>query len=184
MKREKFPFTPLESKAKGKEIPDGNGSVFNALRPRGRARACARKAAMVKRWRDCVFADGVEDPVPAVVDVAVRTFGRTSDRRIWTWYANRIGVNTFLDRFFEVRSCWKVGEIDHPAAVFHMRLQEALKQIRGGGTIESARSCRGQGVPALAKKDRKARAGTPLPRMRGRRARAGTPLPQREGGAK
>lgn len=81
---------------------------------------------MVEKWRTAIFAPTSEDSVREVVSLAVSTFGRNADRRIWTWYANRIGVNTFLDRFFEVESCWRQGELNRPAAAFHLRLQQSL----------------------------------------------------------
>ena len=96
--------------------------------PRPRRRARTRKAAMVEKWLDTIFANTTGDPVPEVVDLAVRTFGSENDRRLWTWYANRVGVNTFLDRFYEVESCWRQGELKRPAAAFHLRLHRCLTE--------------------------------------------------------
>lgn len=123
-KKRKSPCTPYREKGKGKEIPDGDGLVSLSLRPRVRTRT--RKAAMIAKWKDTIFAHTSGDPIPEVVDLAVRRFGAKKDRKIWTWYANRVGINTFLDRFFEVESCWRQGELKRPAAAFHLRLQRAL----------------------------------------------------------
>ncbi len=138
MKKRTSPTPPYREKAKGKEIPDANGisCVCMPLRTRGRARA--RKAAMIERWRECVFADTKNDPVKDAVEFAVEKFGSKQDRRLWCWYANRIGVNTFIDQVFEVESSWRQGEIRCPSAAFHKRLQDILQAIseRTGGVDE------------------------------------------------
>ncbi len=94
-----------------------------------RTRAYARKVfhdEMVAAWRARVFADGIDDPVKAVVGDAVRDFGSAADFDIWAWYANRIGVNSFLELYFEQKSIMRECRLRSPAAAFHARLKRFL----------------------------------------------------------
>ncbi len=93
---------------------------------RERARAYARKLfheEMVKAWLDRVFSDGVEDPVKVAVDEAVKAFGQEKDFGIWAWYANRIGVNNFLELYFEQMSIMDKCHLRSPTRAFHSRLK-------------------------------------------------------------
>ena len=42
---------------------------------------------------------------------------------IWAWYANRIGVNSFLELYFEQKSSMRECRMRSPAAAFHSRLK-------------------------------------------------------------
>ena len=92
---------------------------------RVRARARRRKftEAEVAAWRERIFADGLEDPVKVAVEGAVRDFGRPEDFTIWAWYANRIGVNSFVELYFEQKSTMREFRLRSPAAAFHKRLK-------------------------------------------------------------
>ena len=91
-----------------------------------RARAYARRVfhdEMVAAWRERIFADGLEDPVKVAVEEAVRDFGRPEDFTLWAWYANRIGVNSFLELYFEQKSVMRECRMRSTAAAFHSRLK-------------------------------------------------------------
>ena len=90
-----------------------------------RARAGRRQftEAEVAAWRERIFADGLEDPVKVAVEEAVRDFGRPEDFTIWAWYANRIGVNSFLELYFEQKSIMRECRMRSTAAAFHSRLK-------------------------------------------------------------
>ena len=91
-----------------------------------RARAHARNVfhdEMVAAWRERIFANGLEDPVKVAVEEAVRDFGRPEDFTLWAWYANRIGVNSFLELYFEQKSIMRECRLRSPAAAFHARLK-------------------------------------------------------------
>ena len=90
-----------------------------------RARAGRRQftEAEVAAWRERIFADGLEDPVKVAVEEAVRDFGRPEDFTIWAWYANRIGVNSFLELYFEQKSVMRECRMRSTAAAFHSRLK-------------------------------------------------------------
>ena len=90
-----------------------------------RAKARRRKftEAEVVAWRERIFADGLEDPVKVAVEEAVRDFGRPEDFTLWAWYANRIGVNSFLELYFEQKSIMRECRLRKPAAAFHARLK-------------------------------------------------------------
>ena len=79
--------------------------------------------AEVAVWRERIFADGLEDPVKVAVEEAVKDFGRPEDFTLWAWYANRIGVNSFLDLYFEQKSIMRECRLRSPAAAFHARLK-------------------------------------------------------------
>ena len=90
-----------------------------------RARASRRQftEAEVAAWRERIFSDRLEDPVKVAVEEAVRYFGRPEDFTLWAWYANRIGVNSFLELYFEQKSIMRECRLRSPAAAFHARLK-------------------------------------------------------------
>ena len=103
----------------------GINSTFLADRAHVRARARRRQftEAEVAAWRKRIFAGGLEDPVKVAVGEAVRDFGRPEDFTLWAWYANRIGVNSFLELYFEQKSIMRECRLRRPAAAFHARLK-------------------------------------------------------------
>lgn len=110
----------------------GIGNTWN-LSDHARVRARAIPAALVAAWRDRIFADGIEDPVKAAVWEAVKDFGGADDFTIWAWYANRIGVNSFLELYFEQMSIMRTCVMRNPAAAFHMRLKRFYAALTDGG---------------------------------------------------
>ena len=103
-----------------------NNSCTSVLSDQARARAYARRLfhdSVIAAWREMVFADGIEDPVKVAVEEAVGAFGRKEDFEIWAWYANRIGVNNFLELYFEQLSVMRTSRLRNPAAAFHARLK-------------------------------------------------------------
>ena len=103
-------------------------------------RACARTYArrkfhdaMVAAWRERIFANGTEDPVKVAVEEAVKDFGSQKDFTIWAWYANRIGVNSFLELYFEQKSIMQTCTLRNPAAAFHARLKRFYAALKEGG---------------------------------------------------
>ena len=77
---------------------------------RARARRRQFTEAEVAAWRERIFANGLEDPVKVAVEEAVRDFGRPEDFTLWAWYANRIGVNSFVELYFEQLSGINLGD--------------------------------------------------------------------------
>ena len=65
----------------------------------------------------------MDDPVKVAVEEAVKDFGSAEDFAIWAWYANRIGVNNFLELYFEQKSVMEGSTLRSPAAAFHKRLK-------------------------------------------------------------
>ena len=96
-------------------------------------RARAIPAHIVDAWRERIFADGIEDPVKVAVEEAVKDFGEADDFTIWAWYANRIGVNSFLELYFEQKSIMRTCALRSPAAAFHMRLKRFYAALTDGG---------------------------------------------------
>ena len=88
---------------------------------RVRARAIPEEA--VAAWRERVFGETMDDPVKVAVEEAVKDFGSSEDFTIWAWYANRIGVNSFLELYFEQKSVMEGSTLRSPAAAFHKRLK-------------------------------------------------------------
>jgi hypothetical protein len=84
-------------------------------------------------WRERIFAEGQEDPVRVAVSEAVEAFGGKKDFGIWAWYANRIGVNSFLNLYFEQVSIMRNCTLRSPAAAFHQRLKRFYLATRKGG---------------------------------------------------
>ena len=70
-------------------------------------------------WRERIFGEGQEDPVHVAVSEAIDAFGAKKDFGIWAWYANRIGVNSFLNLYFEQLSIMRSCTLRSPAAAFH-----------------------------------------------------------------
>ena len=100
-----------------------------------RAKARRRKftEAEVAAWRERIFADGLEDPVKVAVEEATKDFGSVKDFTLWAWYANRIGVNSFLELYFEQKSILRACRLRNPAAAFHMRLKRFYAGTCGKG---------------------------------------------------
>ena len=86
-------------------------------------RARAIPEEFVAAWRERIFANGLEDPVKVAVEEAVRDFGSAKDFTLWAWYANRIGVNNFLELYFEQKSIMSDCRLRNPAAAFHARIK-------------------------------------------------------------
>ena len=106
----------------------GYGVILTGCIPRSRAHARKRPKKAddiyIRAWREQVFANGIEDPVPAVVDEAMRTLnGDEAYRAVWTWYTVHLGVNTVLQQMYEVESAYRQHEIRWPAKAFHARLR-------------------------------------------------------------
>ena len=103
-----------------------------------RVRASARRGpfteAEVAAWRERVFGETLNDPVKVAVEEAVRDFGSAKDFTLWAWYANRIGVNNFLELYFEQKSIMRECILRNPAAAFHARLKRfyAAMMPKGG----------------------------------------------------
>ncbi len=99
------------------------------------ARTCARARrrpfteAEVAAWRERVFGETLNDPVKVAVEEAVRDFGSAKDFTLWAWYANRIGVNNFLELYFEQKSIMRDCRLRRPAAAFHARLKRFYSAI-------------------------------------------------------
>ena len=92
-----------------------------------RVRASARRRpfteAEVAAWRERVFGETLNDPVKVAVEEATMDFGNAKDFTLWAWYANRIGVNNFLELYFEQKSIMRECILRNPAAAFHARLK-------------------------------------------------------------
>ena len=116
------------------------GIINTCLSDHAHVRARARRRpfteAEIVAWRERIFANGLEDPVKVAVEEAVREFGSPADFTIWAWYANRIGVNSFLELYFEQKSVMRTCALRSPAAAFHMRLKRFYAALAGK---ESAR---------------------------------------------
>ena len=90
---------------------------------------------MVAAWRERIFANGIEDPVKVAVEEAVKDFGSQKDFTLWAWYANRIGVNSFLELYFEQKSIMQTCTLRNPAAAFHARLKRFYAALKEGGAL-------------------------------------------------
>ena len=53
----------------------------------------------------------------------IKSFGSAGDFTLWAWYANRIGVNNFIELLFEQQSIMRDYRLRNPAAAFHARLR-------------------------------------------------------------
>ena len=133
-----------ESKVRNKRNTDGDGySCDNALRPRAcaRRRASAKRKAEVKsrlrRWLERLEAEGIQDPVPFVVNHAVKvTHGTKDDRNKWMKIANR-GINSFMGVLMEFEYDLEkpdMPRLRNPVAAFQARLNRVLPfPVIGGG---------------------------------------------------
>ncbi len=127
MKKQEVAGLRARERAHGLTDADGdvnslNGSLSDHARRRGRRRRPFTEAE-IAAWRKLIFAETMDDPVKVVVEEAVKSFGSRDDFTIWAWYANRIGVNNFLELYFEQQSIMRRSELRNPAAAFHMRLK-------------------------------------------------------------
>ena len=130
-----------ESKVRNKRNTDGDGySCDDISRPRAYAtRARARRKAEAKsplrRWQEKLEAEGIQDPVPIVVNYAVELLHATaSDRRKWMKIANR-GINPFMGVLAEFEDDLKnpnMGRLHNPIAAFQARLNRVLPYPKGG----------------------------------------------------
>ena len=131
-----------ESKVRNKRNTDGDGySCDNALRPRAcaRRRVKAKRKAEVKsrlrRWLEKLEAEGIQDPVPIVVNHAVKvTHGTKDDRNKWMKIANR-GINSFMGVLMEFE--YDLEKPDMPRlrnlpSAFQARLNRVLPFPKGG----------------------------------------------------
>ena len=118
---------PSRGRARGMTYADGDVNSLNgSLTDHARTREARRRPfteAEVTAWRKRIFAETMDDPVKVAVEEAVKLFGSSDDFTIWAWYANRIGVNNFLELYFEQRSVMRHSTLRNPAAAFHMRLK-------------------------------------------------------------
>ena len=114
-------------RARGMTYADGDVNSLNgSLTDHARTREARRRPfteAEVTAWRKRIFAETMDDPVKVAVEEAVKAFGSSNDFTIWAWYANRIGVNNFLELYFEQQSIMRSSTLRNPAAAFHMRLK-------------------------------------------------------------
>lgn len=133
-----------ESKVRNKRNTDGDGySCDNALRPRAcaRRRERAKRKAEVKsrlrRWLAKLEAEGIQDPVPIVVNHAVEvTHGTKDDRNKWMKIANR-NINSFMGVLAEFEYDLEkpdMPRLRNPVAAFQARLNRVLPYpVIGGG---------------------------------------------------
>ena len=100
-----------------------NTCLSDHARVRAKARRRKFTEAEVAAWRERIFADGLEDPATDAVGEAVRECGRPEGVTLWAWYANRIGVNSVLELYFEQKSIMRECRLRNPASAFHARLK-------------------------------------------------------------
>ena len=110
-----------------------NTSLSDHAHAHVRARAIPDE--FVAAWRERIFANGTEDPVKVAVEEAVKDFGSQKDFTLWAWYANRIGVNSFLELYFEQKSIMQTCTLRNPAAAFHARLKRFYAALKEGGAL-------------------------------------------------
>jgi hypothetical protein len=127
MKKQDVVGHRAHGRARGMTDADGDVNSHNgSLTDHGRAREARRRPfteAEVAAWRKLIFAEAMDDPVKVAVEEAVKAFGSGDDFTIWAWYANRIGVNNFLELYFEQLSVMRHSTLRNPASAFHMRLK-------------------------------------------------------------
>ena len=131
-----------ESKVRNKRNTDGDGYSCDAFH---RPRACARrrvkaerKAAAkskIRRWLERLEAEGVQDPVPQYVSIAVELcHGTNDDRRQWMKIANR-NINSFMgvvEEFATDLENPSMGHLRHRPSAFQARLNRVLPKPRFG----------------------------------------------------
>ena len=130
-----------ESKVRNKRNTDGDGySCDDISRPRAyatraRARRKAESKSGLRRWQEKLEAEGIQDPVPVVVDQAVKvTHGTKDDRNKWMKIANR-GINSFMGVLMEFE--YDLEKPDMPRlrnlpSAFQARLNRVLPFPKGG----------------------------------------------------
>ena len=112
---------------------------INILANHAHAHTCAREGRRpfteeeIALWRERIFGEGQEDPVHVAVSEAINAFGAKKDFGIWAWYANRIGINNFLNLYFEQLSIMRNYTLRSPAAAFHKRLKRFFLATQKGG---------------------------------------------------
>lgn len=137
--RESPPPPPKESKVRNKRNTDGDGySCDQSLRPRAYAqrRAKAKRKRLARRtlatWQARLEQEGVTDPVPFYVDMAVELcHGTPGDRRQWLKIANR-NINSFTGVLSEFEVDLKnpnMGRLRNPPAAFQKRLNRVLPKV-------------------------------------------------------
>ena len=147
-KRENPSGLPKESKVRNKRNTDGDGYSCDAIhRPRAHARrrAKAEREAKAKskilQWLEKLEAEGVTDPVPQYVSIAVDLcHGTDKDRLIWMKIANR-NINSFMgvvqDFAIDLEKP-SMSRLRHPPSAFQKRLNRVLPKPRFGfGDSES-----------------------------------------------
>ena len=138
--RESPPPPPKESKVRNKRNTDGDGySCDQSLRPRAYAqrRAKAKRKRLARRtlatWQAQLEQEGVTDPVPFYVDMAVELcHGTPGDRRQWLKIANR-NINSFTGVLSEFEVDLKnpnMGRLRNPPAAFQNRLNRVLPKTK------------------------------------------------------
>ena len=130
-----------ESKVRNKRNTDGDGySCDDISRPRAyatraRAKRKAESKSGLRRWLEKLEAEGIQDPVPVVVDQAVKvTHGTKDDRNKWMKIANR-GINSFMGVLMEFE--YDLEKPDMPRlrnlpSAFQARLNRVLPYPKGG----------------------------------------------------
>ena len=130
-----------ESKVRNKRNTVGDGySCDDISRPRAyatraRARRKAESKSGLRRWQEKLEAEGIQDPVPVVVNYAVALLHATaSDRRKWMKIANR-GINSFMGVLMEFE--YDLEKPDMPRlrnlpSAFQARLNRVLPFPKGG----------------------------------------------------
>ena len=131
-----------ESKVRNKRNTDGDGySCDSALRPRAYAHMRARQGrevaakSKILRWVERLEAEGVQDPVPQYVSIAVELcHGTEKDRLIWMKIANR-NINSFMgvvEDFAIDLERPSMSRLKNPPAAFQKRLNRVLPLPKGG----------------------------------------------------
>ena len=129
--------SPTPSRARGMKYVchtehTHTGIINNTcLSDHAHVRARAIPQEFIAAWRERIFSEGMEDPVKVAVEEAIKDFGREEDFTIWAWYANRIGVNSFIELYFEQKSIMQKSTLRNPAAAFHMRLKRFYAALAG-----------------------------------------------------
>ena len=124
--------SPTPSRARG--MTYAYGSINNTCSLSDHAGASRRRPfsdAEVALWRERIFAETSEDPVKFAVNEAIKDFGRAEDFTLWAWYANRIGVNNFIELYYEQKAIMRSCTLRNPAAAFHMRLKRFYAALSG-----------------------------------------------------
>ena len=116
----------------------GKGRVRDQVLPyatRARARRKAESKSGLRRWLEKLEAEGIQDPVPIVVDQAVKvTHGTKDDRNKWMKIANR-GINSFMGVLMEFEYDLEkpdVPRLRNLPSAFQARLNRVLPYPKGG----------------------------------------------------